>query len=66
MSDNTQAAEPKMTDTYIVDVAGNVSIIKTQVGLKYKAGEPLGPHGSVVATAAQIEAYKAAQQPPGA
>jgi hypothetical protein len=54
-------AKPELEDTYIVDVAGNISIVRTVKGERPQAGTPLGPTGSRVATQAEIDAYKAAQ-----
>lgn len=57
----TDKQEPEFVDTYVADVAGNISIVKTQKGLKYKAGDPLGEFGMRVATEEQVAAYLAAQ-----
>ena len=50
--------KPVLEDTYIVDVAGNISTVKTVKGERPKPGTPLGPFGSRVATPEQIAAYK--------
>lgn len=61
MPEEVTPVKPQLVDTYIADVAGNISIVKTPKGQKYQAGEPLGPFGSRVASERQIAAYQAAQ-----
>lgn len=55
------SGKPELVDTYVADVAGNISIIRTPKGQKYKAGDPLVEFGTRVATEEQVAAYLAAQ-----
>jgi hypothetical protein len=52
--------KPELEDTYVIDVAGNISTVKTVKGERPKPGSALGPVGTRVATKEEIDAYKAA------
>lgn len=55
--------KPELEDTWVIDVAGNMSVVRTVKGERPKPGTPLGSPGSRVATRAEIEAHQAKQGP---